>query len=99
MDAHDFLAVVDTNPESGSYGRIVHETPMPYVGDELRHFGWNRCSGACHGPDRSHLIIPGDDPALAARRLLARVRERCEGPVALQQLHGSTTDLLRGGVT
>ncbi len=40
-------------------GRIVHETPMPNVGDELHHFGWNRCSSACHGPDRSHLIVPG----------------------------------------
>jgi selenium-binding protein 1 len=59
VDAPDFLAVVDTNPDSGTYGRIVHETPMPYVGDELHHFGWNRCSGACHGPDRSHLIVPG----------------------------------------
>jgi selenium-binding protein 1 len=50
----DFLAVVDTEE-----GRIVHETPMPSVGDELHHFGWNRCSSACHGPDRSHLIVPG----------------------------------------
>jgi selenium-binding protein 1 len=32
---------------------------MPYPGDELHHFGWNRCSSACHGPDRSHLIVPG----------------------------------------
>src|SRR5262249_6464634 len=40
-------------------GRIVYETPMPNVGDELHHFGWNRCSSACHGPDRSHLIVPG----------------------------------------
>ncbi len=32
---------------------------MPNVGDELHHFGWNRCSSACHGPDRSHLIVPG----------------------------------------
>ncbi len=39
--------------------RIVHELPMPNVGDELHHFGWNRCSSACHGPDRSHLIVPG----------------------------------------
>ena len=38
---------------------VVHETPMPNVGDELHHFGWNRCSSACHGPDRSHLIVPG----------------------------------------
>jgi selenium-binding protein 1 len=50
----DFLAVVDAER-----GEIVHRTPMPEVGDELHHFGWNRCSSACHGPDRSHLIVPG----------------------------------------
>src|SRR5262249_1519745 len=50
----DFLAVVDAEE-----GRIGNELAMPNVGDELHHFGWNRCSSACHGPDRSHLIIPG----------------------------------------
>jgi selenium-binding protein 1 len=54
VDAPDFLAVVDA-----AEGRITHETPMPNVGDELHHYGWNRCSSACHGPDRSHLIVPG----------------------------------------
>ena len=54
VQAPDFLAVVDAED-----GRIVHETPMPNVGDELHHYGWNRCSSACHGPDRSHLIMPG----------------------------------------
>ena len=54
VDKPDFLAVVDA-----AEGRIVHELPMPNVGDELHHFGWNRCSSACHGPDRSHLIVPG----------------------------------------
>ena len=54
VDEPDFLAVVDTED-----GQIVHELPMPNTGDELHHFGWNRCSSACHGPDRSHLIIPG----------------------------------------
>jgi methanethiol oxidase len=54
VEAPDFLAVVDA-----ADGRIVHELPMPNVGDELHHFGWNRCSSACHGPDRSHLIMPG----------------------------------------
>jgi selenium-binding protein 1 len=53
-DGPDFLAVVDAE-----HGRVVHETAMPGVGDELHHFGWNRCSSACHGPDRSHLIVPG----------------------------------------
>jgi selenium-binding protein 1 len=54
VDGPDFLAVVDTER-----GRIIHELPMPNDGDELHHFGWNRCSSACHGPDRSHLIVPG----------------------------------------
>jgi methanethiol oxidase len=54
VDRPDLLAVVDAQD-----GRIVHELPMPSVGDELHHFGWNRCSSACHGPDRSHLIVPG----------------------------------------
>jgi selenium-binding protein 1 len=54
VDAPDFLAVVDTER-----GEIISELPMPAAGDELHHFGWNRCSSACHGPDRSHLIVPG----------------------------------------
>jgi len=54
VDKPDFLAVVDAGD-----GRIVHELPMPNAGDELHHYGWNRCSSACHGPDRSHLIVPG----------------------------------------
>src|SRR5262249_28781292 len=54
VDAPDFLAVVDTDA-----GRSVHEMPRPNVGDELHPFGWNRCSSACHGPDRSHLVVPG----------------------------------------
>ena len=59
VDKPDFIAVVDADPDSDTYGEIVHETPMPGAGDELHHFGWNRCSSACHGPDRSHLIVPG----------------------------------------
>jgi selenium-binding protein 1 len=54
VERPDFLAVVDAEQ-----GRVIHETPMPNLGDELHHFGWNRCSSACHGPDRSHLIVPG----------------------------------------
>jgi methanethiol oxidase len=46
VDAPDFVAVVDVNPGSDRYGSIVHEEPMPNVGDELHHFGWNRCSSA-----------------------------------------------------
>jgi selenium-binding protein 1 len=57
----DFLAVVDVNPTSPTYCQITHRTPMPNVGDELHHFGWNTCSSAhdCCGMTRSHLIVPG----------------------------------------
>jgi selenium-binding protein 1 len=56
----DFLAVVDVNRESDTYGTIVHRTPMPYVGDELHHYGWNACSSACHSSlTRDRLIVPG----------------------------------------
>src|SRR5262245_54537676 len=34
----DFLATVDLDPASRTYGRIVHRLPMPSVGDELHHF-------------------------------------------------------------
>jgi selenium-binding protein 1 len=54
VDRPDFLAVVDA-----ADGSVVHELPMPTAGDELHHFGWNRCSSACHGPDRSHLSVRG----------------------------------------
>jgi methanethiol oxidase len=54
VDAPDFLAVVDAGD-----GTIISRTPMPNTGDELHHFGWNRCSSSCHGADRSHLVIPG----------------------------------------
>ena len=52
----DAIGVVDVNPASRAFGRQVGQVDMPTLGDELHHFGWNRCSSACHGPDRSHQI-------------------------------------------
>jgi len=60
IDEPDFIAVVDTNSQSETYGEIIHRTPMPNVGDELHHFGWNVCSSACHSAlSRDTLIVPG----------------------------------------
>ena len=60
IDKPDFVAVVDVDPESADYGKIVHRTDMPNVGDELHHFGWNACSSACHSQlARDTLIVPG----------------------------------------
>ena len=60
IDEPDFLAVVDTDPESAAYSEVVERLPMPNVGDELHHFGWNACSSACHSDiARDTLIVPG----------------------------------------
>ena len=60
IEEPDFIAVVDVNPESETYGEIVHRAPMPNVGDELHHYGWNVCSSACHSNlRRDALIVPG----------------------------------------
>jgi selenium-binding protein 1 len=57
----DYLATVDVDPKSKSYCQVVHRLPMPHVGDELHHFGWNACS-SCHGDptkSRRYLVLPG----------------------------------------
>lgn len=56
----DYLATVDCDPNSEHYGKVIHRLPMPYVGDELHHSGWNTCS-SCHGDcskKRNRLILP-----------------------------------------
>jgi methanethiol oxidase len=61
----DALAVVDVDPASSTYARIVGRVDMPSPGDELHHFGWNACS-SCLCPnaphphvERRYLIVPG----------------------------------------
>ncbi len=57
----DYLATVDVNSSSSDYGKVIHRLPMPHVGDELHHFGWNACS-SCHGQEGKHrryIILPG----------------------------------------
>ena len=57
----DYLATVDVDPTSKTYSKVIHRLPMPNVGDELHHFGWNMCS-SCHGAagkSRRYLIVPG----------------------------------------
>lgn len=61
----DGLGVVDLDPISRSYGQLTHVMELPYMGDELHHFGWNACSSALcpYAPhphlERRYLIIPG----------------------------------------
>src|SRR5690349_6426122 len=61
----DALGVVDTDPASKSYSRLVGQVDLPDGGNELHHFGWNACSShLCpYAPnahvERRYLIVPG----------------------------------------
>jgi selenium-binding protein 1 len=61
IEQPDYLATVDVDPNSPTYSQVIHRLPMPYIGDELHHFGWNACS-SCHGDaskSRRFMVIPG----------------------------------------
>src|SRR6266699_5634140 len=61
IEEPDYLATVDVDPRSPTYSQVIYRTPMPQVGDELHHFGWNACS-SCHADEsksRGFLILPG----------------------------------------
>jgi methanethiol oxidase len=61
----DAMGVVDVNPDSPEYGKLVGKVDMPFPGDELHHFGWNACSShlcpwAPHAHvERRYLVVPG----------------------------------------
>jgi selenium-binding protein 1 len=63
--APDALCTLDVDPASPTYGQVLGRTPMPNVGDELHHFGWNACSSALcpTAPhphvERRYLVVPG----------------------------------------
>ena len=61
IDQPDYLATVDVDPDSSTYSQVIARTPVPNLGDELHHFGWNACS-SCHGDagkSRRFLVVPG----------------------------------------
>ncbi|HEX6309057.1 MAG TPA: selenium-binding protein SBP56-related protein [Longimicrobiales bacterium] len=61
----DALGVVDTDPASAGYGRLIGQLDFPQGGNELHHFGWNACSshlcGYAPNPhvERRYLVVPG----------------------------------------
>ncbi|CAK8567112.1 unnamed protein product [Lathyrus sativus] len=61
IEKPDYLATVDVDPNSPTFSKVIHRLPVPNVGDELHHTGWNSCS-SCHGDpsaQRRFLIVPG----------------------------------------
>ncbi|HET9274915.1 MAG TPA: selenium-binding protein SBP56-related protein [Gemmatimonadales bacterium] len=61
----DAIGVVDVDPASASYGRLVGRADFTESGNELHHFGWNACSShlcpwAPHPhAERRYLVVPG----------------------------------------
>ncbi len=62
---NDAIGVIDLDPSSPEYGRLVGQTDFLRGDNELHHFGWNACS-ACLCPqaphphmERRYLIVPG----------------------------------------
>jgi hypothetical protein len=71
----DALGVIDLDPKSSAYGRLVGQVDFPGNDNELHHFGWNACS-ACLCPqaphahmERRYLIVPGISSSLDDRFL------------------------------
>lgn len=61
IEKPDYLATIDVDENSSTYGEIIHRTELGVVGDELHHMGWNACS-SCNtdgSMERKYLIIPG----------------------------------------
>jgi methanethiol oxidase len=61
----DALGVLDVDPQSAAYGKMVGRLDFPNIGDELHHFGWNACSAALCPTmphphlERRYLLVPG----------------------------------------
>ncbi len=61
VEKPDYLATIDVDRDSPTYGEVISRLEMPNIGDELHHMGWNACSSCHHDSSmsRRHLIIPG----------------------------------------
>lgn len=61
----DAIGVVDVDPKSKTYGKLIRKVELPESDNELHHFGWNACSSHLCGyaphahAERRYLIVPG----------------------------------------
>lgn len=62
----DFLAVVDVDPESETYGEIIATVPTGSAGNEVHHFGYNveadRIFGGAIFSNKVYVFDVGTDP-------------------------------------
>ena len=105
----DAMGVIDLDPRSSGYGKLVGQVDFPHGDNELHHFGWNACS-ACLCPqaphahmERRYLIVPGhrlvadSHPGYEAESQAAEAREGDRAGRVHQQdrLHRAAHDSLR----
>lgn len=61
IEKPDYLATIDVDEASDTFGEVISRTEVPALGDELHHMGWNACS-SCNtdsSMSRQYLIVPG----------------------------------------
>ncbi|NWI08239.1 SBP1 oxidase, partial [Crypturellus soui] len=78
-DQPDFLATIDLNPKSCTYGQVIHRLPMPNLKDELHCFGWSsgkHCFEEC-SRRRRKLILPC---LISTRIYVVDVGTQCHTP-------------------
>jgi len=103
--APDAIAVVDVDPKSSSYSRIVGTIAATHAGDEFHHFGWNACS-SCLCPnaphphvERRYLVVPGLRSSriyiLESARAQDRKGDRAAGNRREDRLHTAAYGALR----
>ena len=44
IEKPDYLATIDVDEASDTFGEVISRTEVPALGDELHHMGWNACS-------------------------------------------------------
>ncbi|RMC22794.1 hypothetical protein DUI87_00193 [Hirundo rustica rustica] len=61
IEQPDFLATVDLNPRSSTYGQVIHRLPVPNLKDELHCAGWGPACGCFDSgaaARRNRLVLP-----------------------------------------
>ncbi|KFO96658.1 Selenium-binding protein 1, partial [Calypte anna] len=79
IDQPDFLATVDLNPCSPTYGQVIHRLPVPNLKDELHASGWSTGSTCPDNATRkwSKLVLPS---LISSRIYVVDVGSQCRTP-------------------
>ncbi|RMC22864.1 hypothetical protein DUI87_00136 [Hirundo rustica rustica] len=80
IEQPDFLATVDLNPRSSTYGQVIHRLPVPNLKDELHCAGWGPACGCFDSgaaARRNRLVLPS---LISSRIYVVDVGSQCREP-------------------